>query len=180
MKRLRSSRMAEVMASLLSAIILLVAAGPSLRSVQQHQAAPYASWVRAHLTTSSDEALDAALYMASTADVTSLRKFLDAYAAETSSRAAADLLQQMESEGILMRYIQRFLLPLGGPLPDSRFFRAASQALTCAGGGCGLAVAALREWAGQAKKSLAGVASFQEHVVVLSLRTIWTAFPLGP
>ena len=174
---------AGVVASLLSASILLAAAGPSLRSVQQRQATPYAAWVRAHLTTSSGEALDAALQKALTSDATSLRDFLDAfveaYAAETSSKAAADLLQRMELEGALARYMQRFL-PLGG-LYGSHFFRPVSQVFTCAGGGQGLAAAALKkEWTGQAGGRLASVAAFQEHIVVLSLRTIWTAFPLGP
>ena len=175
---------AGVVASLLSASILLAAAGPRLGSVQQRQATPYAAWVRAHLTTSSGEAVNAALQAASTSDVSSLRDFLDAfleaYAAETTSKAAADLLQRMEFEGAFTRYMQRFLLPPGASLPGSHFFRPASHVFTCAGGGHGLAAAALKEWTGRARGDLAGMAVLQEQAVVLSLRTIWTAFPLGP
>lgn len=182
MRALRSTWGARVLAALLATSLLSLVLLPVGQKTSIEGTASYATWLRAQATGDTDATFDEALTTARASDAHSLHEFLTAFveAYEGSSEQLAKVFAAGDRSGAaLIRYLERHYLRLaGGEVYASLTAAAASllkldrlvsalpsirllQDLDTSGG------TQLKQW-------------LHTPLFVLSLRTLFSAQPLGP
>lgn len=182
MRALRSTWGARVLAALLATSLLSLVLLPVGQETSIEGTASYATWLRAQATGDTDATFDEALTTARASDAHSLHEFLTAFveAYEGSSEQLAKVFAAGDRSGAaLIRYLERHYLRLaGGEVYASLTAAAASllkldrlvsalpsirllQDLDTSGG------TQLKQW-------------LHTPLFVLSLRTLFSAQPLGP
>lgn len=184
MRTLRSTWGARVLTALLAASLLSLVVLPVGQGASSKDTASYAEWLRAQATGETDAAFDEALTAAQASEAHSLHKFLtafvEAYVEEGSPEQLAEAFAAGDrSEAELIRYLERHYLRLaGGEVHVSLTAAAASllkldrlvsvlpgvhllRDLNAFGG------AQLKQWV-------------DTPLFVFSLRTLFSAQPLGP
>lgn len=184
MRALRSTWGARVLAALLATSLLSLVLLPVGQETSINGTASYAAWLRAQATGDTDATFDEALTTAQASDAHSLHEFLtafvEAYVEEGSSEQLAKVFAAGDRSGAaLIRYLERHYLRLAGGEVYASLTAAAASLLKL-----DRLVSALPSVRLLQDLDTSGEAQLKQWVhtplFVLSLRTLFSAQPLGP
>lgn len=184
MHALRTTWNARLVASLLAACLL-----PAGVLVPRPTTAPaahtaHAAWLRAQAAGEADVAFEQALEAATAARARTLNGFLEAFVeahSEPETLGAVFAREGLSGEA-LVRDLQRGLLGLSGVPPQGRlaWIGSVPGALPASGRALGAGVLVSVQRAAQEVPLGAVVPLTREALVVVPVRLLWAARPLGP